>query len=189
MEMKPFHVMASLWIIWLVAWMAASYWAKPTRWREGWRTRAAYMIPLLIGAFLLALPSLTPQALRLRIFPLSPIVEWLGVVFVAAGLFLCVWARICLGRNWSGVVTLKEEHELVRFGPYRRVRHPIYSGLILAFIGTALTIGEVRASLALIFFVTSFVYKARVEERLMRSTFPGYAQYCEESWAIVPYIY
>jgi len=189
MDTKPFHVLSVLWIVWLFGWIAASKWAKRTRWREEWLSRAAYMIPLLAGAWLLALPPLTPQALNLRMFPSSPIVEWAGAATAGAGLALSVWARICLGGNWSGIVALKEDHELVRSGPYRRVRHPIYSGLILAFIGTALTIGEFRAMIALIFFVTSFVYKLRVEERLMRTTFPAYARYCQETWAIVPYIY
>ena len=70
---------------------------------------------------------------------------WIGLALLCAGLAFAVWARVELGRNWSGSVTVKEGHELIRSGPYAYVRHPIYTGLIAALIGTAVIIGTLRA--------------------------------------------
>ena len=90
---------------------------------------------------------------------------FLGVAAVAAGLAFTVWARICLGRNWSGTVTLKQDHELVRTGPYRFVRHPIYTGLLVAIAGSAVVRGEWRAALALVIAFAALWRKLRLEER------------------------
>lgn len=73
------------------------------------------------------------------------VLYWLGLLMVICGLAFAVWARIHLGRNWSGTVTVKEDHELIRSGPYGIVRHPIYTGLLLAIAGTAIVFGEWRA--------------------------------------------
>ena len=84
-----------------------------------------------------------------------------------------MWARVHLGRNWSGSVTVKEGHELIRSGPYRYVRHPIYTGLLAAVLGSAIASGTVRALLGLLIIAAALLRKLRVEERFMRETFPG----------------
>ncbi len=100
-----------------------------------------------------------------------------------------VWARRCLGSNWSSVVTLKEDHALIRTGPYAHVRHPIYTGLLLAIAGTAVAFGEWRDLLAFAFTLFGLIYKAEVEERPMHETFAYYEPYRRESAALVPFIY
>ena len=115
------------------------------------------------------------------------IVYWLGLLMVIAGLAFAVWARAHLGRNWSGTVTVKENHELVRSGPYGIVRHPIYTGLLLAILGTAIVVGEWRGLLALCFLTITFLLKLRREERFMEESFPDtYPSYRAQVPALIP---
>ena len=112
---------------------------------------------------------------------------WAGALVTAAGLGFTVWARIHLGRNWSGSVTLKQGHELVLTGPYALVRHPIYTGLLVAFAGTALARAEWRGVLAVLIAWAALGRKLRVEERWMAGNFgERYAQYMARVPALVP---
>ena len=97
----------------------------------------------------------------------------LAIVLAALGLGFTVWARVYLGRNWSGSVTQKEGHELVRSGPYAYVRHPIYTGLLVALAGSAVAAGELRGVLGVLIVLAAFVHKLRIEEGYMRELFPG----------------
>ena len=126
----------------------------------------------------LATPLLPVTALRFR----------LALLLLAAGLAFTVWARAHIGRNWSGTVTLKEGHELIRSGPYALVRHPIYTGLLLAFTGTAIACGDPAAVIGLVLVLVSFLYKLRIEEGFMRALFPEqYASYAAGVPALVPF--
>jgi protein-S-isoprenylcysteine O-methyltransferase Ste14 len=97
--------------------------------------------------------------------------EWTGVLLTAAGVAIAFWARWHLGANWSGVVTLKEGHELIRSGPYRAIRHPIYTGILLALLGTVVTAGEAHGLLAFAIAWISFYAKARREESYLTQEF------------------
>ena len=101
----------------------------------------------------------------------SAAAKMLGTLLTAAGLGFCVWARIHLGRNWSGSVRIRQDHELIRSGPYARIRHPIYSGLLLATMGTVLVVGRFRGIVALVIAGLGFAYKAMGEERLLAREF------------------
>lgn len=114
------------------------------------------------------------------------ILQIVGSVLFVAGLALAVWARIYLGRNWGMPMTKKDEPELVTSGPYRYVRHPIYSGLLLAVLGTALAT-NLYLLIALVLVGAYFIYSATVEERLMTDTFPGaYGKYKTATKMLVP---
>jgi protein-S-isoprenylcysteine O-methyltransferase Ste14 len=179
----------ALWIAWLIYWAVASANAKPTRRREGARSRLTYMAPLLLGALLLASPHWTGP-LDARFVPFSAPLFWIAALLVMAGLGVTVAARIWLGRNWSADVTLKQDHELIRAGPYRYVRHPIYTGLLLAFLGTVLAIGEWRAIVALALIAASFVRKIAIEEQFLASEFGAtHARYAAEVPALIPFVY
>ena len=102
--------------------------------------RLGYTPPLGLGFYLLSQPHPLYGWLRDRFLPVG-----LGVALAAGGIAVAFWARWHLGTNWSGMVTLKEGHQLIRTGPYRAMRHPIYTGILLALLGTAITFGEVRA--------------------------------------------
>ena len=112
-----------------------------------------------------------------------------GVTLVALGLAFSVWARIALGGNWSGSVTLKQHHDIIRTGPYRFIRHPIYTGLVVAFLGSALARGEWRGLVAVAIVVAALWRKWRLEERWLEEFFgPAYADYRRATWALIPFL-
>lgn len=180
-------VIPASWLGWTAIWTAASAGTKRTARREPFAVRLAYHLPLLAGAVLFATPQFGEGWLRVRLLPRKPAVYWTGAAAVVVGLGFAVAARATLGRNWSGTVTVKHGHELVCTGPYRLVRHPIYTGMLLAFLGTAMALGDARGLAALSLVTASFLGKMRVEERFMAEQFPGqYPRYRARTPALVP---
>jgi protein-S-isoprenylcysteine O-methyltransferase Ste14 len=177
-----------LWIGWVGVWAAAARRVKPTEWRESAASAFANRAPVLLGAAMLATSEWLPAALTRRLVT-GPEPAVFGTLLVAAGLAFSVWARWHLGRNWSAAVTVKEGHTLIRSGPYRFVRHPIYSGMVVALLGTALAIGEARAFIGAALILVGFVLKLRVEETRMRDTFPEYADYCRHTARLIPGVF
>lgn len=111
-----------------------------------------------------------------------------GAAIVLVGVGLAVYARIYIGRNWGMPMSRKEEPELVTSGPYPYVRHPIYTGIVLAILGSAIGL-SVLWGIMLIVFAPYFVYSARREEELMREQFPvEYPQYMRTTKMIVPFL-
>lgn len=176
-----------LWVAFVVIWLIWAIRTKPTQMREGVSSRLSYIV-LTMAAFLAMFSGSVPEGwLRTRLFAANLWTEVLGVVITAAGIGFAVWARVYLGGNWSGTVTVKVGHQLVRSGPYRWVRHPIYTGMILAMAGTALERRQVRGVVAVILLYAGFKIKSRIEEHVMRATFgPEYADYSRTTGAIIP---
>jgi protein-S-isoprenylcysteine O-methyltransferase Ste14 len=110
-------------------------------------------------------------------------------IIVFSGLVIAVWARVELGRNWSARVTLKENHELIRRGPYRLVRHPIYSGLLVMILGTAVLVGQLGGFVALLICFIGFWIKLRQEEVLLTAHLPGYSEYKVHTKAVIPFLF
>src|SRR6202034_329087 len=136
MIIGPRTVFAVIWIAWIVSWLAAAFWASRTQKRASGFDAVIYRVAILAGAVLL-----TPWAARkLQMMPLWN-VGLSGAYGLAAltlaGLAFTWWARIHLGRLWSGTITRKENHRVVDTGPYALVRHPIYTGLVLSIVATA----------------------------------------------------
>jgi protein-S-isoprenylcysteine O-methyltransferase Ste14 len=183
------YAILALWAVWLVLWLAAAWNVKRAQWRETRSTAVWNRAPVVLGIALLVWPRLSPAVLNRPILPPGPALPALGALLVAAGLAFAVWARWHLGGNWSGEVTVKIGHTLTRSGPYRLVRHPIYSGVLLALVGTALAIGSARGFVGAALILVGFVVKLRVEEARMRETFPDYADYCRRTARLIPGVF
>jgi protein-S-isoprenylcysteine O-methyltransferase Ste14 len=177
-----------LWSAWALYWVVSAISNKTTRRRESLGSRLSHVVPLTVGFVLLAWHDVPWAWLGARLWPRSLTAYWLGVALLAAGLGFTVWARIHLGRNWSGAVTVKEDHELIRSGPYAHVRHPIYTGLLAAALGSAIASGTVHAALGLLIIAAALLRKLRIEERFMCATFPGaYQRYAAQVPAVIPF--
>jgi protein-S-isoprenylcysteine O-methyltransferase Ste14 len=171
-------------------WIISARGVKPARRRESAASRASHFIPLIVTVVLLAAPGLPDSWLTRRWLPPSAAWTVAGAAVTLLGLALTVWARIVLGTNWSGTVTVKQDHTLVCRGPYRLVRHPIYSGLLLAFAGSALARGEWRGWLAVLIAWLALWRKWRLEERWMAETFgPAYCVYAAKTPAVLPRLF
>jgi protein-S-isoprenylcysteine O-methyltransferase Ste14 len=181
------YIFPAMWLSWAAYWWLLSKRVKTTVQREPLGRRLSHIVPLVLAAFLLWIPHLPVLVLGDRLYPWAPWSFWLGAVVTAAGLLFAVWARVHIGANWSGIVTIKEGHELIMTGPYALVRHPIYTGLSLGFIGSAIARGEWRGVLAVVIVVGSFWFKLRFEERWMRQQFgEAYDIYSQRVSALIP---
>lgn len=148
----------------------------------------AYWLPLFVAILLLGPGRWFGHGpLREQFVPHTPIVYSIGLGLCALGVGLAIWSRHLLGRNWSGTVELKQGHELIDSGPYRRVRHPIYSGLLLLFLGNAVMVGDWRGLLAVAIVFGSFWYKLKLEERWLAERFgETYVAYRRRTKALIP---
>ena len=190
MDQRVWHVaIAILWIVWVLYWIFNAGKVKVTRWRESGLSQLLHRAPLIIAAVLLFFGHWPFGFLVGHFLPENGLTGALGTFMVIGGVAFSVWARHCLGANWSSAVTLKEDHTLIRSGPYALVRHPIYSGMLLAIAGTAVVFGQWRDLLAFGFALVGLVYKAHIEERRMRETFADYETYRRQTAALVPFIY
>jgi protein-S-isoprenylcysteine O-methyltransferase Ste14 len=184
---SPQQWIHALWVLFGFYWLVSALKRKKTKRRETWGQRFLYMLPLLVAAELLVRPEARYEWLGARFVPLNPAVEWAGVFLTAAGVAVAFWARWHLGANWSGVVTLKEGHELIRTGPYRNIRHPIYTGILLALFGTVVVTGELRGLLALAIAWLSFYWKARREESFLSQEFgEKFAAHAKQTGMFLP---
>lgn len=173
----------------MLYWMIAARNVKAAHRREGGIVRVLDAALFLLVAALLAAPGLLPEFLRARFIAPYPALGALGATLTVAGVAFAIWARLHLGREWSGTVTVKDAHALIRSGPYAMLRHPIYSGVLLALLGTALAFGEWRALAAFLLFLVAVLRRIVAEEAFMREAFPGYDQYRRASWALIPFVF
>jgi protein-S-isoprenylcysteine O-methyltransferase Ste14 len=177
-----------LWCAWALYWIVSALRTKTTRRSESVPSRLTHVLLLTAGGVLLAWHDVPWPWLSQRLWPRSLLAYWSGVMLLAAGIGFAVWARTHLGANWSGTVTVKEDHELIRSGPYAWVRHPIYTGLISGVLGTAIASGTLRAALGFLIIAIALVHKSRVEERFMSETFGGdYQRYRAAVPALIPF--
>ena len=182
-------VLPALWLAWIAYWVISARSVKETERSESDRDRLVYTLLLVAGGILMALPTLPWGILGGRFIPESVTLATVGLALVAIGLAFSVWARVHLGANWSARVTIKRDHALIRSGPYALVRHPIYTGLLIAIAGTAIIVGEWRAVASWILFAASFYVKLRREEAWMAETFGAeYSAYRSEVAAIIPFV-
>jgi protein-S-isoprenylcysteine O-methyltransferase Ste14 len=177
----------ALWLSWIAYWWLPAHRSKITERVESVGSRLLHIIPLVLAALLLWTNRVPVPFLEVRLFAPAVWHFWVAALVTAAGLLFTVWARVHLGRNWSGMVTIKQDHELIVTGPYALVRHPIYTGLLLAFIGTAFARGDARGLLAVVLVWAALWRKLRLEERWMVGQFgQRYEDYRQRVPALVP---
>ncbi len=185
-EISSAPIIRGLWILFALYWLVSALKRKRTKQRESWLQRLLYVLPLFV-AFSLFRPEAQYGWLSTRFVPDTRGVQQIAILLTAAGIGMAIWARWHLGANWSGVVTLKEGHELIRTGPYRAIRHPIYTGILLAILGTAVAVGEIRGLLAVAITWLSFYIKARREESFLAQEFgPRFAEHQQHTGMFLP---
>lgn len=175
------------WILWALSWGIAAFWRSRTVTRPSIGEQLPYRLLTIIGAILLigVFPREAPSVWRL-----TGAVEWLLFALTIAGFLFTWWARIHLGKLWSGTVTRKSEHHIIQSGPYRIVRHPIYTGLSLAAFATAFYTGRPFAVLGAAILMLSFYVKARLEERFLRQELgEDYDRYAKRVRMLIPFIF
>jgi protein-S-isoprenylcysteine O-methyltransferase Ste14 len=184
----------TLWEIALIPWYGfAGYWAvtalrvKRTKAREKSLDRLITVVVVVAAYELLFGRWLRIGPLGARFVPKDDWIAYLGIALTCLGTAASIWARHCLGEYWSARVTLKEGHQLIRTGPYAFVRHPIYAGMLLATIGTALVVGEWRGMLAIVLLVAAHSRKAVREERMLTLEFGDeYTSYRQSTGFLLP---
>jgi len=178
-----------LWIAWWLFWVALAFGSKRTQQRESVASRLTYTFVAWLAMYIMLSARGLGSWLHTDILPYHASMGYLGFAITALGFALTLWARAILGRNWSANVTIKVDHELIHTGPYRYVRHPIYTGIILALIGTAVARDQWRGVAAVILLWLSFTIKRLKEEQFMSQTFGArYTDYSQTTGAIVPFL-
>jgi protein-S-isoprenylcysteine O-methyltransferase Ste14 len=192
----------ALWLLWIFIWIVAGLRTKPVVQRPGIGSRVLDRVLIFAAVILLTLGKKT--RLGRQFLQAAPAASWLyhrfirlypGVVLIGAplvliGLGIAVWARFYLGGNWSGSVTFKQNHELIESGPYRYVRHPIYTGVLIAVAGTACAIGQWRVVVGFVLTFIAFWHRSRLEERLMIEHFgDAYRRYREHVKGLIPFLF
>lgn len=186
-----YNILMLIWLALLVYWVAAWLYERATQKTKQTTKRRGVGTGLLLFVVLLVMFSPIGFIGPLGIFFLHDYVllKVSGLIVAALGVGFAIVARSYLGSNWSGIPSLKKGHELVTSGPYSIVRHPIYTGILFAAIGTVILLGTV-GSLVILAFVIIFVWaRIRVEEKLMTEQFKKeYQNYCKKVKAIIPWI-
>jgi protein-S-isoprenylcysteine O-methyltransferase Ste14 len=185
------HWTIYLWFILSAVWLGFAPLAKRTTYRQLPRQRLSHIAPAALGLYLLFGPPIFLDGLHWidrSVFTVTLPIAVAGFLIALCGIAFSIWARISLDGNWSDSATLKQNHTLTRSGPYRITRHPIYTGILLAILGTALERGLVRSFLAVLFCTLSLWLKIAVEEKLMVQRFgEEYLRYRREIPALNPF--
>lgn len=171
------------WLAFWIYWLAASVGVKAGQTR--WGRFAGFRV----GLILLILLLLRLKAFNGHTVTTGPVLQGIGLAVFALGLGLAVWARVYLGRNWGMPMSQKADPELVTGGPYHSIRHPIYTGIILAMIGTTIAV-SLYWLVAVVLIGAYFIYSAVMEERSMTQLFPdSYPAYKHSTKRLIPFIY
>jgi protein-S-isoprenylcysteine O-methyltransferase Ste14 len=159
------------WVVFAVYWIVAARTQSKTRKKEPAVERLIHVLWLACAYFLLADGDLPIGPLNNQFLPHRLWIASFGMALVVAGIGFAIWARRHLGKNWSAEVTIREEHKLIRTGPYKYIRHPIYTGLLTAVLGTVIVVSEYRALVSLAIFVIGWTLKAKKEEGFLALEF------------------
>ena len=181
------YAFVALWAAWLLFWIGSAFGNKRTLRSSGARWRLVSVAAVAAVWFVL---RQFRGYLDRPLFPSSAAWTYIGLVLTACGLAFTVWARLVLGPNWSGMPTIKQDHELIERGPYGLVRHPIYTGLLLAVFGSALAGGHAWNVAVFAMITILLIVKSKAEEALLSRQFPdAYRDYRQRVKALIPFVY
>jgi protein-S-isoprenylcysteine O-methyltransferase Ste14 len=172
------------WIVIGIVWVLGALWTKRTDRVQTTSSRLVHLLLASIGFFVMF-----RGPLEWRFMPESVWFGVVGLVSTVIGIAVAIWARIILGTNWSAVVTIKQGHQIIRRGPYAVIRHPIYSGGLLALLGTAIAFGEIRGLIGFTLIFIAWWMKSRLEEAFLEEQFGAdYTRYKREVKGLIPFV-
>ena len=178
-----------VWSAFLLYWGIRAVKTKSIQRLEPAASRILRALLLLFAIVLLSTTRIPLPWLYRQLWPTGIWPFWIGAAVTVAGLLFAVWARQHLASNWSSSITIKQGHELITTGPYALVRHPIYTGILTGFLGTAIALAQVRGFIGFVVIFVVLCAKLRMEEEWMRSQFgETYATYAQQTAALVPYL-
>jgi protein-S-isoprenylcysteine O-methyltransferase Ste14 len=179
----------AVWIAFLLYWQIKARGTKTTQRLEPALSRILRSIAFLIAVGLLSWPHIPMPWLYRSFLTQAPWTFVLGAAITTAGLLFAVWARAHLGGNWSRSVTIKQDHQLIVTGPYAIARHPIYTGILTGFLGSAVATTQIRGLIAFALVFLALWFKLRMEEEWMRNQFgSAYETYAKHVAALVPFV-
>ena len=177
------RIIAGLWVAWMISWHLAMFWRDEPTVKAPRREYRWQFAMIVVGLWLMYGPFPKVQPV---LWSVTPALGWSMVALTAAGIAFAWWARIHLGRLWSGGVERMADHRVVDSGPYRLVRHPIYTGLIAGAVALAAVQAQPWAIAGAALFSLGFVLKARVEERFLEKEVGGSDAYRRRVSMILP---
>jgi protein-S-isoprenylcysteine O-methyltransferase Ste14 len=178
------------WFALFLVWLPGYFTSKKTVARPERGKQVAALIFIWAGFALVFNHGNLGRILDMRVTGRTGLPGQIGLALDLAGVLFAIWARLTIGRNWSNVMALKEKHELVQRGPYGVVRHPIYAGMLLAVLGTAMTTGSLASYLGFICMLIGLLIRVQSEDRLMATHFPeAHSAYRERTRKLVPFIW
>ena len=196
--MRPDEAIYIPWVAWVASWLLAAAWSDRTVTRPALGSQTLYRLIEIAGFFLLLFyvgrrmgdGSVRTFGSENQLWTLSNDAKWVMVYLAAFGFLFCWWARIHLGRLWSGSVTRKEGHRVVDTGPYAIVRHPIYTGIIIASLATMAVRGTAVAVAGAALIALGYWIKGRLEERFLRAELgaEAYDAYARKTAMLVPFV-
>ena len=183
----PMFASMAIWAVCMAYWGRVARNVAPDQRMESIQSRQIHQLMVNGSLLLLFIPV---PGLRLRVLPAAAWQIPVGLAVQLMGALLAVWARWHLGRNWSGRVSIKVDHELIRSGPYRLLRHPIYTGFLLMYLGPALITCELHGLIAVLIVVFAYWRKIGIEETALEGAFgERFAEYRRKTWALLPLVY
>ena len=190
MQPEVLRYINTVWGLVAIYWIVGMMLAKRTVKSESIVSSAMHIALGCAAVLLVWHPASGKGFLGHRLIPSAGWVPWLGLAVTIGGCAFAIWARAILGSNWSSLVTVKQDHELILRGPYAVVRHPIYSGFLFALTGTVVAVGEVRAFIGLGLAFLGFLLKSAAEEKFMLEEFSAeYARYRQRVRRLIPFVF
>ena len=191
--MKPLTIAFTLWGIFWAYWFLSGIYTRSKNKveinQDSKRFQLMHYCLMVVGLALLGIPFETP-ILGTQWIPSSGWITITGLLVQLVSMGFAVWARFILGRNWSSAIQKVEGQQVIKSGPYRYIRNPIYSGMLLGFISTAFINGSIAGLIGLALILTSFLIKIHKEQAfLVREFGDEYREYMRHSWALIPFIY